>query len=85
MLTEPDWKPDPRTVQACLDALQAKPGWSVTNLLATRTLTEMLPDPAKALVEEWLRTYLPDAASFEGYYEHEVFAQWLLDNDRIKP
>lgn len=56
-----DWKPDPRTIRLCIEAL---PKWvGHVNFDGTsceiyrgsphKVLEEMLPDPAEELVREW--------------------------------
>lgn len=81
--TQPDWKPDPRTVQACIEAITDRSSSGIVyDTYAIKTLEKLLPkpDPAKALVEEWIASDTPDAGT-----DKVAFARWLIDNDRIKP
>jgi hypothetical protein len=93
--TMDDFKPCERTVQMCIDALPGPPscgedvnyqqGFIVALTLACAALQSLLPkpDPAKALVEEYLKAHVAHGLTPEDDGKCEHYTRWLIAEGRI--
>jgi hypothetical protein len=96
--TMDDWKADERTALAMIDALppalhsgKESVHFDVYEyrVAARKALKAFLPkpDPAKALVDEYLTSPRCDGDKYYGQFgmaANKQFARWLIENDRIK-
>jgi hypothetical protein len=76
-----DWKPDERTVTFLIEKaeMRAQSPCSATGIINELRIWLPKPDPAKALVEEWLGE--KDGWSFTAA---ETFARWLIETKGMK-
>lgn len=88
-----DWKPDPRTVMACIEAVRPEGDWSgekdhelALNFAVSRIKALLpKPDPAKALVEEYRQTFKNPDIVATHMDDETAFAEWLVSTGRLQP